>query len=141
MQSTKATLSIVKGGGLGIKGGFKIQMVRSNYAEVLRMAEAKQLATSKRAKSNQTLMRWLDWLLLRGDKKIIIGYESLWRPGISGSRTGLAIMFKSKGARSWNVPVQFSGTKENNFVTEVLKEMEKDIILIFKRALGKAARR
>lgn len=140
VDSLKLTFKLVRGGGLGIKGGFTIQMVRSNYAEVLKLPQAKQRATSKRPKSSQKLMRWLEWLLIRGDEKIVIGYDVHFRPG--AGRTGLAIMFESKqGFRSWSVPLGFTGTKNNNFVTEVLEIMVLDIMRIMIEEIARAARR
>ena len=141
VKSFKLKLRVTKVGGFGIKGGFTIQMVRANYQEVLRMPEAKQRATSeKKAIRDAQLMPWLEWLLIRGDKKIVIGYDVRFRPG--AGRTELAIMFKSKsGVRSWSVPPGHTGTKDNNFVTEVLKKMELDIIKIIKHEIARAVRR
>lgn len=137
-DSMKTTLQMVRGGGsLGIKGGFRIEMVKANYAEVLRMAEAKQRATSKRPKKDQRLLKWLDWLLNRGNEVIVLGYESYWRPNISGSRTGMAVMFKSKTGRSWSVPKMFVGP--DNFVLEVLKKMQPEVRKIIEEELKRAA--
>jgi len=154
VQSLKVTLRPTKSGGFGIKGGFKIQMVRANYAEVLKMPESKQRATSKRKTIKEwKLMHWLEWLLIRGDERIIIGYDVLFKAGTG--RTGLAIMIQPKNkssrdrsgyvrgntSRAWSVPPEFTGTRDNNFVTEVLMKMEGDIIRIIKDEIARAARR
>jgi len=139
-QSLKLKFKLIKGSQLGIKGGFTISMVRSNYAEVFRLPQAKQRATSTRkAKTNQKIMPWLKWLLMEGDKKIIIGYDVVFRQG--AGRSGLAIMVQGKKFRSWSVPYGISGTKDKNFVTEVLHKMEGDIINIMMSELARAARK
>ncbi len=132
-------LTMLRGRGLGVKGGFRIQMVKANYAEVLRLPEAKQRATSTRkAQSNQTLLHWLDWLLLKGDTQIIKKFDVKFGPGTG--RTGLAIMIGGE-FRTWSVPPGFTGTKDDNFVTEVLNKMESDIIRIMLSEIARAARR
>ena len=142
IASTTTSLRVIRSAGnYGVKGGFTIKMVRSNYAEVLKMAEAKQRATSfKKAKSNQSLLKWLEWLLLRGDEEIIIGYDVLYK-ATQYSRSGFGLMFQPKVMRSWSVPVEFSGVKDDNFVTQVIDSMQDDIMVIFIRSISRALSR
>lgn len=140
VKSLKLNFKFIKGSPGGIKGSFTIRMVRSNYWEVLHLREAKQRATSKRRKKKDwSLLYWLEWLLLRGDEEIVIGYDVKFRPGTG--RTGLAIMYDTKGARSWSVPPGYTGTKNDNFVTHVLERMKDDIIKIMVRELKQSVRR
>ena len=141
-MSTKVKLFLPRGSTKGIRAGFRINMVKSNYAEVLRMAEAKQLGTNTSGQ-NQVLLRWLDWLLLRGDDEIIVGYDArvVYGQQTRFSRTGLALMMKTKNGQSWSVPPEISGTKDNNFVTEVLENMKNDIFFIMVDEIAKIARR
>jgi hypothetical protein len=66
-------------------------------------------------------LHWLDWLLMRGDTTIIVGYE--YESG-SGGRSGGGLM--GEGG-IWRVPPEFSGTNTNNFVTRAFKLREKEI--------------
>ena len=139
VQSYK--LKLRKGHGNTIKGGFTINMVRSNYFEVLKLPQAKQRATSTVhiTKKSQKLMHWLNWLLLRGEEKFITGYDVVFRVG--AGRTGLAVMVKGKRGRSWGVPVGIAGTRDDNFVTRVIDKMENDIFTIIAQELLRAIRR
>ena len=136
-----------RGRSSNIKGSFRISMVRSNYAEVLRLAEAKQKATSKnKAVSNQVKLRWLELLLKEGDKTIIEGFDVLMKPGLPSSRTGLAIMIGSKkgaGAKSWRVPDGDwkPNIPDDNFVTRVLEAMGPEVLVIMEKELRRAVRR
>ena len=139
INSLKLTFRKIGGGAGGsIKGGFRIQMVRSNYADVLKLQQAKQRATSRRKPKTNKMLAWLDWLLKQGDRKIITGFDVSFRPG---GRTGLAIMIEPKQVRSWGVPAEFAGTSNDNFVTRVLDDMRPEVIQIMRSELFKAVRR
>ena len=77
-------------------------------------------------------LHWLQWLLERGDEIIVAGYEF---GGNSGrGRSGLGYM--TTGG-SFRVPPQFSGTKDNNFISRALvgKAQEQAISKILMGAL------
>lgn len=134
------TLKLRPGRRDSFRGSFGISIVRSNYAEVLRLPEAKQLATStKKAKSNQSTLRWLEWLLKEGEKTIIKEYDVVFR--IGAGRTNLAVMVKGKRLRSWSVPVGVAGTTNDNFVTRVLDTMVDETMSIIREEFFRAGRR
>ena len=127
-KSIKFTFRKVKRSSLGISGGFTIKFVRASWSDVLASPSAKQENISRRSKRGEApnMLNWLEWLLIRGDESIIIGYDAtfLERRGAKTGRTGLAIMHKPKIFRSWSVPPGYAGTKDKNFVTQVLDRME-----------------
>lgn len=72
---------------------------------------------------------WLEWLLTRGNKPIIYGYEADFGGyPRSRSRSGIAIMVRSD--KNWRVPSQFSGTIRNNWITRVYKSSEQSVLNI-----------
>jgi hypothetical protein len=108
-------------------GGFSISMINSDYSDVINSS----VATLKTEKG--TDLNWLEWLLLFGNKTIIKNYEVEF--GFNPrSRTGRAIM---KGVKSgkWAVPSEFSGTKNNNWITRSIDSIEPKINQIFKEAI------
>lgn len=121
VNSLRVDLKPTKSKALGIKGSFTISMVPSDYSDVLALREASQRATSTTGGGKTELLEWLNWLLIQGDRKIVLGYTVVLRSG--AGRTGLAVMVRSRRGKSWGVPAEFAGTKNKNFVTEVLKKM------------------
>lgn len=112
---------------LDISGGFTIGMIKSDYSDVLKSAAA-QLTTEK-----GVTLDWLEWLLLFGNRTIIKDYVVKFGRN-RASRTGNAIMTgNSKG--KWSVPGEFSGTQNNNWITRVIDEIEKDFNKIITEAL------
>ena len=71
---------------------------------------------------------WATWLLTLGDKIIVRQFQVDYSKPI-GSRTGLAIMKPAK--RGWRVPPQFSGTKNDNFITRTLDDIQDYILYLF----------
>ena len=67
---------------------------------------------------------WLQWLLFEGGKRIIKEHFVLFKSGVG--RSGQAIMVKSKQKR-WGVPLEFQGTKGNNWITRTLIDSLDDI--------------
>ena len=59
-------------------------------------------------------IRWLEWLLERGDDRSIIEGYHFAQIG-KYSRTGLGIM---RRPGRWGVPTAYTGTKQKNFLTE-----------------------
>ena len=141
-QSIKFTFRKVTRSALGISGGFTIKFNRASWADVLSSSSAKQDNTHSRS-GNPPVLNWLEWLLIRGDESIIIGYDASFaeRHGASSGRTGLAIMIKPKIFRSWSVPPGYSGTKDRNFVTQVLDKMEQPVCIAIEKGLKTAVRR
>lgn len=80
-----------------------------------------------------TDLHWMKWLLELGDSTIITNYR--YNPSSGRGRSGLGTM--SVGG-SFRVPPQFSGTKDNNFITRALigDRQNKEISKIFINAIG-----
>lgn len=102
-----------------IKGGFAIEMIRNDYADVL------DLEVSSFISENNYLVPWLEWLLLAGRTRVVQNYQIVYGPSLF-SRTGLAIMKPTIGA-GFAVPGEFSGTATNNFVTRALDAASPEI--------------
>jgi len=66
-------------------------------------------------------LHWMNWLLKRGNQVIITGYE--YEPKTDG-RSGGGVMV---GGVSYRVNPRYSGTEDNNFVTRLFQNREKDI--------------
>ena len=99
----------------------EIGMIQDDYGDVLSLPAAQYTYSSQRGGGT---IPWLKWLLLEGDKRIVVRYEFSNNP--RGSRTGMGIMIaKNKGA--WQVPPQFSGTSVDNFATRALNGIESKI--------------
>ena len=101
-----------------LSASIKIQGILGDYSDVLSLQEAKTLNISNRYPGGQ-LLPWLEWLLTRGDEGIIQYFDILFGDFGSRSRSGTAIMVFSEN-KVWSVPSQFSGTRGNNFILEVI---------------------
>jgi hypothetical protein len=124
VTAVSVELTQVKNTGRSLKGGMEISMVMSGFVDVLQMSAAEQ-ETEK-----HQFLPWLQWLLKEGDKTIILGYGVQY--GGLGvklySRTKLAIMRKGK-ARNWNVPSEFAGTLQKNWVTLAIESISENVLL------------
>jgi hypothetical protein len=104
----------VEKGGRGITCKLYLNMVADGYHSVLSMMES-HYVTEKGVN-----IPWLQWLLMQGDAKLVMGYDVKWNPQHSGySRTGTALMIRSKEKR-WGIPPEYAGNFDNNFVTRAL---------------------
>jgi hypothetical protein len=119
----------VKLAGSSIVGGFSLGMINSDYSDVL----SDDSATVVDSKTG-SILPWLEWLLLYGNRIIVSNYEVKVGPS-PYSRTGLAIMKPSK--KDWRVPAEFAGTKENNWVTRALNRLDEEIPNIIKQEIEK----
>ncbi len=144
-KSINFTFRKVRRSALGISGGFTIRFIRSSWRDVLSSPSAKQENISRRSERGEApkSLNWLEWLLIRGDEKIIVGFDATFakRHGAESGRTKLAIMFKPKVFRSWSVPPGFSGTANKNFVTQVLDKMEVPVLKAMEDGLRFAIRK
>lgn len=68
-----------------------------------------------------TVLEWLEWLLLLGNRQIIFGYS--YKPSTSG-RSGGGVM---EGGSVFRVPPQFAGTADNNFITRALRNRDREL--------------
>jgi hypothetical protein len=119
-----------KNKGLGL---INIGAIRSDYSDVLTLPEAVFISTNMLG--NQTVVEWLNWLLLVGTAPVIIGYN--FKAGnYPQSRTGVGIMIRQEGG-IWSVPREVAGTEGNNFVTETADIIESKIDAVIRRELTK----
>jgi hypothetical protein len=102
-----------------IKGGFTINMIKSDFSDILSLSVA-SFTTEK----GDTL-NWLEWLLLFGNKTIIKDYTVQLGPN-PRSRTGMAVM-KGVISGKWGVPNEFAGTISNNWITRSIDSVDSQI--------------
>lgn len=112
----KVEYSKIKTSGSVLTGGFAIYMIKADYSDVLGLP-ASIFTTEKGSE-----LRWLEWLLLLGDKTIIKEYEIEFGSN-PASRTGNAVMKSSKLGK-WSVPSEFAGTINDNWITRVLDSID-----------------
>lgn len=110
-----------------LNGGFSLNMIQSDYSDVLNNSAA--IFTTEKG----TDLHWLEWLLLFGNKIIIRDYEVEFGYN-PRSRTGQAVMKGVKRGK-WSVPYQFSGTQNNNWITRAIDSVESDIYKVLSEAM------
>ena len=107
-----------------IMGGMLIKMIKSDYLDILGLPDA-SYSTLKGAN-----IPWLDWLLLEGDRIIVVGYDvnlDLTPSEALSSRTGLALMTKGSG---WRIPPEYSGVAQDNFITRAFDGASVEALLV-----------
>lgn len=120
-------------------GAMKVSVGRDNYADVLAVPGASYT-------SNDSVVDWLNWLLLAGDKLVLGGLIQLrqFKRSRRGSRTGRTIMIERNPNRRlprgvkpspivpWQVPPEFAGDESSNWLTRTLEPLVpsvEDIVL------------
>ena len=99
-------------------GGLKIYVQPADFAELLALRSGFVHAVHRN--DGPYDMHWLDWLLTRGDERIVEGYEYVNDAnGGYFSRSGQGIMRKGG---SWGVPTEFAGDESDNFITRALTD-------------------
>ena len=91
-----------------LKGGIFIYFQPDNFTNLLNLPQGHTIY----AKGD---LHWLQWLLERGDEIIVAGYD--YEASTGRGRSGLGFMDKGGAFR---VPPQFSGTKDDNFISRAL---------------------
>jgi len=102
-----------------LSGGFKIQMIRKDFSDLLELGAA-SFTTEKGSQLN-----WLEWLLLEGDSVIISDNIFVFGPS-KYSRTGFGIMRESLGG-FWRVPPEYAGSINNNWITRAINDVSDTI--------------
>jgi hypothetical protein len=107
-------------------GGVEVNFQPNNFLNLLNLPQGI-------VNYGKGTLHWLDWLLTKGDSIIVVSYQ--YNPTTGLGRSGLGNMI---GGGSFRVPPQFSGTKDNNFITRALvgPQQEQQIANIFKEILG-----
>jgi len=121
----KLTTKSVTTGHNELRGGFTLQMVRSNYDEVLTIRDAIIKERTVRP------LPWLQWLLTEGDRAVVQNYDFVLQHGTG--RTGWGHMRKNWNRKQWSVPTNAAGTSDNNFVTDVISVLHKDLYKMIKQ--------
>lgn len=110
-----------------LSGGFSLRASRSDCSDVL----ATPLATFLSEGGFQ--IDWLAWLLTKGDETVVLDYR-FKEVGAKYSRTGIGLMVP-KG--TWRVPPEYSGTKENNWLTRAFAQVgDKAVAIVIEEILG-----
>jgi hypothetical protein len=104
-----------------LRGGILIEIQPTDFNNAISLSSA--IINSPLARLN-----FLEWLLLKGDTTIVVGYRYEPAPGSGRSEGGFMI----KGG-AWRVPPEFSGTAENNFITRAFIGRERALEDLFKQ--------
>lgn len=118
VSSTRITINPVD---KNLRGSLLFQFQPKDFVNLLSLSAGKVI--TKKGVS----LHWMDWLLNQGDKVIVVGYR--YFPS-RGGRSGGGRMDKGYGFR---VPPQFSGTRNDNFVTRAFSNREIEITQIISR--------
>lgn len=93
----------------GIDARMEISIVKEGFAQLLSSPAASFVSEKGYP------VDWLEWLLLRGNDSVVIGYR--YSPQVSPfSRTGQGIMIKGNSA-IFRVPPEYAGTITDNWIT------------------------
>lgn len=109
---------------------FIVEVVRDSVKELLDLPEASFIQTYTSGK--QTEIKWLEWLLTKGDAIIVSDFHVIYKPGYVGSRSLEAIMVP-KG--SFRIRPEYAGDDQNNFITRALEGIEVYILEEVKKFL------
>lgn len=112
-----------------LKGSIVIKFDQT-FANLLTSPEAAYLT------DKGEVIPWLEWLLIEGDLTITEYTFSTSPQAVVDiySRTGLGLMFRTRGGR-WSVPTEFAGTIGDNFITRAIRSVRKEINTLFKKSL------
>ena len=129
--------------------GFQVYMINKSFVDVLGMEAAYQDVTDAEGKHgiNPGLLRaptdyakipWLRWLLLFGDQIILREHWIHFEPGLGRSNQAILVKAK-KTVKRWGVPREYgdAGTADNNWVVNIIKEMQPLMNGIIDRAVHK----
>ena len=102
-----------------INGEFIINILRSDFADVLGTSGATFTYTNNKGESHT--LEWLDWLLRKGQGVTIVSNFHYLAKTSKFSRTGFGIM--GKGG-SWAVPTVYGGSEQDNWLTRAMAAIE-----------------
>lgn len=106
----------IKIGNGGLSGGFTLTMIRSaDISGIIGL----DIAMTKTEKGQS--LPWLEWLLLRGNDKIIQDYSVNYISNSYRSRTGSAVMISNPNG--WRIPANFAGTEGDNWTTRAISKI------------------
>lgn len=116
VNTLEITSQPIKIGNGGLSGGFTLTMIRS--ADINGIIGL-DIAMSKTEKGQS--LPWLEWLLLRGNDKIIQDYSVNYISNSYRSRTGSAVMISNPNG--WRIPANFAGTEGDNWTTRAISKI------------------
>lgn len=104
----------------GLSFEMQLNAIDATFTDVLELEESKQI--SNNFKGDSTILPWLQWMLIEGDRIIIADFEVKYiQSGFSRTQEALMIKTNSVG---WKVPSHHSGTQRNNFVTRAIEGLQ-----------------
>ena len=127
--------------GQNLRGSIYVSAIYADFQKVLSSPASQYISVNQQGES--TPIPWLEWLLTLG-KRIIIRTHYYRAVNSSKSRTGLGLMFhrgdksvagQANTQKMWRVPLKYSGTINNNWITRALDEARLDIMRHFARAI------
>ena len=103
-----------------LKGKLLIHVQPTSFENVLSVVHP--VVTKK-----GTLIPWLKWLLFSGDAVVVLNYHVDYLSGsdAAGSRSGTGAVMKSGDV--FRVRPEFSGTRDNNFITRAFADKDGQI--------------
>lgn len=96
------TTEPVRFDGIGLRASINVSMIKSDFSDLLALS-----GTSYESKQGE--IKWLEWLLTRGDSIIIL--NTSFDHNLKGNSTTLS------SGRGWRVPPEFAGTITSNWIT------------------------
>jgi len=106
-----------------ISAGFRMGFIDASWNDVLSLPQAEYVSLNSKGQSN--VVPWLEWLLLKGDEPLA-DFFIRFGDYPKRSRSGFALMVRKFGA-SWQVPANFQGTADDNFVIKALNGIQHDL--------------
>ena len=128
-------------------GEFSITLVRGDYSDILSIPGTTYESITKRGNTRfitrksgakqpyrkrlfgggeKHVIPWMEWLLFGGPNLLVVNYAIKYKD-FPGSRSGNALMYFTTRGTGWHVPIEFSGTESDNFVTRALSTIDKDV--------------
>lgn len=113
-----------------------INILKDDFSELLLLenakyyyeGRAKTLSSGRKLLGGRIEIPWLQWLLFSGDSQIISDSQVATVKTTPYSRTGKTIMISPKSSRGFQVPSEFSGVEDSNWLTRCLQPLEPNII-------------
>lgn len=116
--------------GNGLVGGISVGILIKTFEDILSLPAAHVLTEKGED------LPWLEWLLIRGDEIIIANYKIRFGNYPKRSRSGKAIMIEDD-ASAWKVPIGASGTINNNWLTQAVRDSRDFFSQVILRSVGR----
>ena len=100
-----------------LKGGLKINFQPDTFVNILNLPQG-------HVSIKNGDLHWLEWMILRGDSPIVANFS--YQPKAGAGRSGRGTMVSGG---YFAIPPEYSGTRDDNFITRVLLSKEMEILL------------